>query len=243
MKLEGKKIVITGGTSGIGYEVVRQLHGRNRVLVIGSNRGRLDRLAAEFAGIRTCCADLSGALDVESAADEAHRHFGSIDLLINNAAVQYGPTFLDPAFSYASIRHEIAVNLTALCSLTALLLPALLHEQEAAIVNVNSGLALMPKTTSAVYCASKAGVNVFSQSLRWQLAGTNVSVLQAFMPLVNTPMTTGRGRNKMSAAAAAAAMLRGIEQGIEEHDIGKVRLLRPLIRLAPGLARRIMQAA
>ena len=88
-----------------------------------------------------------------------------------------------------------------------------------------------------------AAVNSFSQSLHYQLEGTSVKVMQAFMPLVDTNMTSGRGVGKLDAAQAADALIRGIEQDIEEHDIGKIRILRRLIRFAPGVARRIMRAA
>lgn len=243
MKLEGRNIVITGGTTGIGRELVRMLHQNNNVVVIARNADRIAQLAGEFPGVTTCCADLAELPDVEAAADEIRSRFGTLHLLINNAAIQHTPTFTDESFQYESIAQEIAVNFTAVCALTALLLQSLTHDQEAAIVNVNSGLGLMPKTNSAVYCATKAAVNVFSQSLRHQLENTNVRVLQAFMPLVDTQMTTGRGSAKLSAEQAARAMLRGIEANIEEHDVGSIRLLRPLVRFAPGIARKIMKAA
>ena len=242
MKLEQKNIVITGGTSGIGHEIVKKLHSRNRLIVIARDGTKLERLAQEFDGIITCRADLSKISEVENAASQARQHLESVDLLINNAAIQNFPTFLDDDFRYPSIQQEITVNLTALCSLTALLLPAMLRQDEAAIVNVNSGLALVPKTSSAIYCATKAAVNVFSQSLRYQLEETNVKVLQAFMPLVATGMTEGRGTGKMTATDAAASMIRGIENDIEEHYIGKIKILRLLNRLAPTMAHRIMKA-
>jgi uncharacterized oxidoreductase len=243
MKLEQKNIVITGGTSGIGYEIVKNLHSGNRLMVIARDSKKLTRLARKFDGIITCCADLSQISEVENAASQARQHLDSVDLLINNAAIQQFPTFLDDDFSYASIQQEITVNLTALCSLTALLLPAMLRQDEAAIVNVNSGLALVPKTNSAIYCATKAAVNVFSQSLRYQLEGTNVKVLQAFMPLVATGMTEGRGTGKMTATDAAASMIRGIENDIEEHYIGRIKILRLLNHLAPTIAHRMMKAS
>ena len=180
---------------------------------------------------------------MEAAARSARGHFDRIDLLVNNAAIQYTPRFVDDDFEFATIEREISVNFTAVCALTALLLPALNHGGEAAIVNVNSGLGLVPKTSSAVYCATKAAVNVFSQSLRYQLENTDVQVLQAFVPLVDTAMTKGRGAHKLSPADAAHAVLRGVERGIEDNDIGKIRLLRSLLRFAPGIARRIMKAA
>ncbi|MEO1574775.1 MAG: SDR family NAD(P)-dependent oxidoreductase, partial [Pseudomonadota bacterium] len=140
------------------------------------------------------------------------------------------------------IAREINTNLTAPCLLVAHLLPALDHGRDARIVNVNSGLALAPKTDSAVYCATKAGLDTFSQSLRYQLEGARVRVQQAFLPLVDTGMTAGRGQGKLSAEYAAQAILAGIKRGRQDHDVGKVRILRVLTRWLPGLARRIMKA-
>ena len=243
MILKRRNIVLTGGTSGIGHELVRLLHADNQLLVVASSAERLDKLSDAYPGIFTFCADLAQPTDVEAAVAAARSRFDSLDVIINNAAVQFTPTFVDAEFSYPSIQQEIAVNFTAVCSLTALLLPELMHGREAAILNVNSGLALVPKTQSAVYCATKAAVNVFSQSLRHQLEDTHVKVFQAFMPLVDTPMTAGRGAGKLSAEEAATAMLRGVERGIDDNDIGKVRLLRLLSRFTPGIARRIMKQA
>ncbi len=243
MNLKQRNIVITGGTAGIGLELVRQLHKGNALLVIASNEERLEQLTREFPGIMTCRADLAQLTEVETAAGAARRFFDRIDVLINNAAIQYTPTLIEESFDYASIQREVTVNFTAVCALTSLLLPSLIHDGEAAIINVNSGLGLVPKKNSAVYCATKAAVNVLSLSLRHQLEDTNVSVLQAFMPLVDTAMTTGRGNNKLSPTEAANAMLRGVELDIEDNDIGKVRVLRSLVRFAPGIARKIMKAA
>ena len=243
MKLERKNIVITGGTSGVGLELVGRLHAGNRLLVVARNSRRLDNLAEKLDGVLTCRADLSRREDVETAAQTAREHFGQIDVVINNAAIQHCPTLVDENFSYESIYDEIGLNLTAVCALTCLLLPALMHDREAAVVNVNSGLALVPKKASAIYCATKAAVNVFSQSLRHQLEETNVKVHQAFLPLVATQMTEGRGDHKMSAADAADAVISGIEANILDHDIGRIRLLRILSRVAPRLASKIVKAA
>ena len=136
------------------------------------------------------------------------------------------------------------MNFTAVCSLSYLLLPMLLRaNQRAVIANISSGLALAPKTNSAVYCATKAAMDAFSRSLSYQLEGSNVMMMQAFLPLVDTPMTQGRGSGKMSAAQAAMEILRGIEQGDRIRDIGKVKLLRLLLAVAPSLARRIMRGS
>jgi uncharacterized oxidoreductase len=243
MDLSDRHIVITGGTSGIGRELVRRLHAGNQLAVIGRNASRLEELRSEFPGVLTFQADLALPREVEAAARWAIEPLDRIDLLINNAAVQHTPRFIDPDFELGSISEEIAVNVTALCILTARVLPAMQHSGPAAILNVNSGLALAPKTTSAVYCATKSAVDGFSRSLRYQLENTNVRVLQAFLPLVDTAMTAGRGNGKLSTEFAAGQIVRGIAKDITDHDIGKVRMLRTLMRLSPALGRRIMKRA
>ncbi|MEO1035254.1 MAG: SDR family NAD(P)-dependent oxidoreductase [Pseudomonadota bacterium] len=241
MELANKSIVITGGTMGIGYEVVKRLYAANSVVVIASDADRLKRLRTEFEGVTTHQADLADPEAVREVSAKIRDSLDDLDILINNAAVQYTPSFLAPDFDYESIGREIGINFGAACCLTARLLPLLVKGGPAAVVNVNSGLALAPKTSSAVYCATKGAINTFSQSLRYQLATTNVSVLQAFMPLVDTPMTHGRGRGKLSASIAAKRLLDGVERDIENHYIGKAKLLRLMMTFAPWFGRSIMK--
>lgn len=241
MNLNKKRIVITGGTSGIGYQMVKSLQANNEIIVISKNENRLVALSKEFENIITYQADLSKLEEVESVAKLITEKFQSIDVLINNAAVQYTPTFIDDAFDYANINHEVMINFTSICSLTYLLLPALTHQNKAVILMINTGLALAPKTTSAIYCATKGALNNFTQSLRYQLENSNISVQQAFLELVETGMTAGRGSNKMSAEDASEIIIKGLKDDVLEHDIGKVKLLRLLLRLVPSVAKKIMK--
>ena len=142
MKINKKNIIITGGTSGIGYEITKYLHPDNELIVISRNSNLLNTLSQEFKGIATYQADLSIIEDVETVANKIVKHYESIDILINNAAIQYTPTFLGDEFKYKNISHEITVNFTSICSLTYLLLPALLHQQKAVILNINSVVSL-----------------------------------------------------------------------------------------------------
>ena len=241
MNLNKKHIVITGGTSGIGYQMVKSLQANNEIIVISKNENRLVALSKEFENIIIYQADLSKLEEVESVAKLITETFQSIDVLINNAAVQYTPTFIDDAFDYANINHEVMINFTSICSLTYLLLPALTHQNKAVILMINTGLALAPKTTSAIYCATKGALNNFTQSLRYQLGNSNISVQQAFLELVETGMTAGRGSNKMSAEDASEIIIKGLKGDVLEHDIGKVKLLRLLLRLVPSVAKKIMK--
>ena len=246
MAIKDKTIVITGGSSGIGYQMLRSLHSANRVLVIARPGPRLEALAQEFAGVELYPADLSQPQEYEAVVARISQQHQHIDVLINNAASQHTPTYRDDDFSYAAIAPEINLNLTAVCSLSYLLLPMLLRANEQAVIaNVNSGLALAPKTwNSAVYCATKAAMDAFSRSLSYQLEGSNVMVMQAFLPLVDTPMTQGRGSGKISAAQAATEILRGIEQGDANQRYWQGEIAALVVgRCAIGLARRIMRGS
>ncbi|WP_104398952.1 SDR family oxidoreductase [Vibrio penaeicida] len=242
MELTNKKIIITGGTSGIGLDLVRMLSKQNRLIVIGRDAAKLAKLSADF-NVVTYQAELSDISSVEWIASSIIKDHKKIDVLINNAAVQYTPSFTSQNFKYENIQREITTNFTSVCCLTSLLLPSLMNAPKAVILNVNSGLALMPKTTSAIYCATKSALNSFSRSLRYQLEDTNVRVLQALMPLVETKMTDGRGSGKLTSEDAANRLIEGIEKQIEDNDIGKVKLLRWLMRLSPGAAANLMKRA
>lgn len=242
MNVRDKTVVITGATSGIGYELVRRLAGANTIVAIARPSAKLDALSDEFPSCDTYPADLAIPDNYQAVGDRIMRNHPHIDILFNNAAVQHTPTYLDDDFAYETILYEIHLNFAAVCALSYLLLPALLDDKrEAVIAIINSGLALAPKTGSAVYCATKAAMNSFSQSLEYQLEETNIKVIQSFLPLVDTPMTKGRGTGKMSARQAAAKIIEGIQKGTNPTNIGKVKLLRLLLALWPGLARKIMK--
>ena len=243
MKVMNKHIVITGGASGIGLELVRQLYNQNTISVIARPSSRLEKLRDEFDRISVYEADLADLSAVEKAADQLIKSDRNIDVLINNAAVQHTPHFLDDDFRLETIKREIDINFTSVCTLIYLLLPGLIKDDPSIILNVNSGLALAPKSSSAVYCATKGALNIFSQSLGHQFEDTNIEVKQVFLPLVDTAMTRGRGKGKLTAEHAASEIIEGLTSPGQTKDIGKVKLLRFIKRLSPTLASRIMKAA
>lgn len=242
MNIVGKHIVITGGASGIGLEIVRQLQEYNEISVIARQSSGLENLRHNFDSIKIYEAELADLHSVERAADLLVRRDKKIDILINNAAVQYTPHFLDDEFRFETIKREIDINFTSVCTLIYLLLPCLLQSNPSTILNINSGLALAPKSGSAIYCATKGALNIFSQSLRYQLENTNIEVKQAFLPLVDTAMTEGRGKGKLPVEKAVTDIIVGMNNSGPVIDIGKVKALRFIQRLSPGLAQKIMKA-
>lgn len=241
MQLINKNILITGATSGLGKQLLENLYQHNTLHIIARDQIKLVSLVAQYPKIITYQADLSDLAQVETIAKKILATQTPLDVLINNAAQQHTAKFTDLNFDPKTINSEITTNLSAICYLSFTLLPLLTKQTDSVILNINSGLGLVPKTNSAVYCATKGALNIFSQSLGFQLEKTNIKVLQAFLPLVETAMTQGRGNNKLSSQHAAKRVITGIEKQIQQNDIGKVKLLRVLLKILPSVAKTIMR--
>jgi len=238
MKPSQNTVLITGGTAGIGLELARRFHREgNAVIVTGRNPAALEQARAELPGLVAEQADMA---DLPALAALAGRH-PEVNVLVNNAAVQYNYDLADPGRGVGLIEEELAINLLGPLRLTKLLLPRLLARESAAIVNVSSGLGIVPKQSAPVYCASKAALHSFTRSLRWQLEGGPVKVFEIIPPLVETAMTAGRGRGKIAPAALVDEFWAGFLRDRPELRIGKTKLLFQLQRFAPALAERIMR--
>lgn len=245
MLMKGHTIVVTGGTSGIGKSLVKLLAPSNTsIIVIGRNPIKLEELKQDYDNVVTYECDLANKMEVERIIGEIAEQHPDVSVVINNAGIQMVPTFLDDEFCFDCIEKEITVNLTSPIWVSALIIGHFITKKKpTAIVNITSGLAIYPKTSSAVYCATKAALRNFSMSLRYQLENTQVSVHEAILPLVDTPMTEGRGRNKLTADQAAHAIINGVNAGINEIYIGKSKFIPMLSRLSPSLMRRILKSA
>lgn len=240
MQLFDKHVLITGGSAGIGLALARALIDAGaRVTICGRSRPRLERACALLGpsahGVPCDLADLDQHSRLLEEAVQVH---GPLDVLVNNAGSQQLMDFSRdlPAWPIA---EELQLNLTAPMGLTAAVLPMLRRRPEAAVVQITSGLALSPKASAPVYGAAKAGLRSFSRALRWQLAGGVVRVVEVLPPLVDTAMTAGRGRGKISPEAAAAEIVAGLRRGRDEIFVGRTKLLRLITRLSPRLAERI----
>jgi uncharacterized oxidoreductase len=243
MKLTGKRILLTGGTAGIGREMVRALADRNTLIVLGRSPAKLAELTDAHPTVRPVYCDLADLDAVDTVARQLAGDAEPIDVIICNAAIQHAARITDADFDFGRIATEVTTNFTSVAQLVARLGPHLRAGADPAMITlINSGLAIAPKTGSAVYCATKAALASFGRSLDYQLASRRVLVTQAYLPLVDTALSAGRGRNKLSAATAARQIIAGMEAEIRDHHIGQVRWLWRVFRISPGLARRIMRA-
>lgn len=237
MQLSGKTALVTGGTDGIGAQLIRQLRAKGAtVITSGRNAARI--AATRSDGFEAIEADLSGPAGIEALL--AGLNGRPIDILINNAGAGADHDFRESPPELAVADAAIFLNLNAPIHLITRLMPGLRARPEALIVNVTSGLAIAPRAGGPVYCATKAGLRSYTQALRAQLADTAITVIEALPPVVETKMTAGRGSKKMPAAECARQIVAAMERGAAEVNVGLVKVLQAAHSLSPALARRIM---
>jgi uncharacterized oxidoreductase len=244
--LEGRTALVTGAGRGIGREIASLLLGAGvaRLIAVGRDRRALEALG-QFGTVDVIAADLADAGAVGRLIQNLRQNAPELSLLVNNAGAQRLTDFVTEEFEAtgSELEREIAVILIAPVLLCNGLLPVLARQKQAAIVNVTTGLVLAPKMSAPVYCATKAGLSAFSRSLRYQCeAGApHVRIVEALPPVVDTDMTRGRGRGKISAEARAKAIVDGLVRGKDTIDVGKTRLLRLVMRISPAVGYRIMR--
>jgi uncharacterized oxidoreductase len=162
----------------------------------------------------------------------AVQKFPNLNILVNNAGIQKQIDFTQGIEEFSSSEDEIAINFSAPVRLSALFIPHLLKQPEAAIVNVSSGLGFVPLTFMPVYCATKAAIHSFSLSLRHQLRKTNIKVFELIPPTVDTELDRGaRERRKQEyrgipSADVAEAALTGLAKDEFEIAVGQAKGLR-----------------
>lgn len=243
MKLSGNTVLITGGGSGIGLALAKAFvrHGSNTVLVCGRNAKKLEAVHAQNPALFTFPCDLANDQDQLGLAETIARKYPNLNILINNAGIQHNYRFPDGRNHIGLIEEEVNINLLAHLKLTDRLLPFLMRQSHAAIVNVTSALAVVPKQSAPIYCATKAAMHAFTKALRYQLEDTPVRVFEIIPALVDTEMTQGRGKGKITPEALASEALRGIQSDRYEIRIEKTKLLFALHRLVPSIAERIIK--
>jgi short-subunit dehydrogenase len=191
MRLTGAVVLVTGASSGIGGAVVRRLAAAgSRVLAAGRDPVRLNDLA-DATGATALVTDLAKPGSGKELAERALARYARVDVLVNNAGVGWAGPFAGMADSIAD--ELLAVNLRAPIELTRTLLPGMCH-RGGHVVFVGSIAGRLGVAQEAVYAASKAGLDVFAQSLRLEMAGRGVAVSVVVPGVVDTPFFVRRGR-------------------------------------------------
>ncbi|KLU27323.1 short-chain dehydrogenase [Caballeronia mineralivorans PML1(12)] len=241
MKLERRTILITGGTSGIGLELAKQLLQRNNtVIVTGRDQDKLDAARQALPDVHAFQSDVSSPEAIDALHDRVLEQFPALDTLVNNAGIMRNLN-LNRDRDLNDVTREIEINLSGPVRMIQRFLPYLKTRKGALIVNVSSGLAFIPYPASPVYCATKAAIHSFTQSLRVQLRGTGVTVIELAPPAVETPLLRGefevemKGQKGMDVWVLAQRAIAGIEAGKPEIRPGLSNVLKAMSRIAPQL--------
>ncbi|MCA1033234.1 SDR family NAD(P)-dependent oxidoreductase [Bacillus infantis] len=224
MKLSGNTILITGGGAGIGLAFTeRFINAGNTVIVCGRRESVLQEAKEKFPGLIIRVCNLAVESERSALFDWVEENHPEVNVLVNNAGIQQRFNVLkaDAKKDWGYFNKEITTNIEAPFHLSMLFAPFLAKKTEAAIINVTSGLAFTPLVIAPIYSATKAAFHSFTVSLRHQLSGTPVEVIEIAPPAVNTDLggaglhTQGEPLNEF-----ADGIFKGLAEGKEEIGYG-----------------------
>jgi len=199
MNITGNTILITGGGSGIGRALAEALLARgNRVVITGRREDALKETVAANPGMAFATLDVTDPAAIKAFAAKVVHDHPALNVVINNAGIMKVEDLKAEAFDMDTVETTVVTNLLGPIRLTAALLPHLRAQAAATVMTVSSGLAFVPLAATPTYCATKAAIHSWSQSLRRQLADTSVEVLELAPPAVATDLMPGHAQNPRS---------------------------------------------
>ena len=238
-----KTVFITGGAVGIGNGLAEAFLQRGSKVIVGGRREAPLRAFAESrANADWITIDVANPQSVAETARTLCERHPDLDCLINNAGVQRTIDFSRAQPAVAELRAEIDINLVGLIQTTSAFLPSLMRQGAASVLHVSSGLAFVPSVSRPLYCATKAAVHSFSQSLRHQLQATGVRVIEIAPPLV-VDTELHEGQHELSPEVKARGMkvsqfveetIAALDRGEDEIAIGLAASLRQQSRENPN---------
>lgn len=187
MQLQGNTILITGGGSGIGRGLAEAFHKEgNQVIICGRRKDVLADTVAANSGMKFLLFDVADPTAITTLAEQVKKDFPSLNVVIHNAGIMR-PEHLKKG-ELENAEAIVATNLLGPIRLNAVLLPFLLTRPKPVIMTVSSGLAFVPLAVTPTYCATKAAIHSYTQSLRYQLRDSPVQVIELVPPYVQTEL-------------------------------------------------------
>jgi uncharacterized oxidoreductase len=192
MRTRDNTILITGGGTGIGRGLAEAFQALgNRVIIAGRRSQPLKETTTANPGMASYTVDLQDPAATRAFAAQLGKDFPTLNVLVNNAGIMRAENLLGPPEGLEDMEAIVATNLLGPLRLTAALLPLLQSQPRSTIMNVSSGLAFVPLAQTPTYCATKAALHSYTQSLRYQLKGTTTEVLELVPPYVATDLMNG----------------------------------------------------
>ncbi len=233
MNLKSDTILITGGTSGIGLEMAKQLIALgNIVIVTGRDIKKLEETKKELPSVHIYQSDVSNSKSICELYSKIISDFPNLNILINNAGIMRAIDFNNT--EYDKVCDEIDINLSGPIRMAQQFLPQLKKQSEAAIINVSSGLAFITFPKTPIYSAAKIGIHAYTKSLRLQLKNTNVKVFELAPPKTSKPLFNRDSSNSdknnnmptMDVPDVVKAMIKNIKRDKFEILPGMSKLLK-----------------
>lgn len=227
MQKSGNTILITGGGSGIGAALAHEFHAAgNQVIIAGRRQAALDAVLSDHPGMASLTIDMEDPAAIATFAAKLITEFPALNVVIHNAGIMVVEEQVDLAIAEATV----ATNLLGPIRLTHALLPHLLTQKAATLMTVTSGLAFVPLAATPTYCATKAAMHSWTQSMREQLKGTSVELIELVPPGVQTDLMPGHAENPqmmpLDQFIAEVMALLGQEPALEEICVERVKMLR-----------------
>ncbi len=237
-------VLITGGSSGIGLETARQMQKDGYTVVIcGRSREELELVKKANPGLVTFPCDVTLAKDRQNLFRFMEKEHPQMDILVNNAGIAKRFWFQDIPNPEETIMEEWMVNYLAPIAMIKIF-HGLLKKNHGTIINISSGLALVPLSVQPNYCATKAVLHSMTQSLRFKFKDDDIKVLEVFPPAVDTPFQQGNAPdNAISPELAARILTQQFYSVKEEIYIKRAAVLRKLSRIMPMRAFAIMNVS
>lgn len=232
MKMTGNTILITGGSSGIGRALAEAFHARgNRVIIAGRRQALLDRIAAGRPDLVGMPLDIDDPAAPSRLAAEIRARFPDLNVLIANAGISRAEDMTADGWDASDAQAIVETNILGVLRMAAALLPVLKGRPDATIMATSSNLAFVPRADFPAYCASKAFLHSWLQSLRHQLRSVPVEVLELAPPYVQTALTGAEQASDPRAMPVDAYVAEVMQLlGREDHPRGEVLVERDRAR-------------
>jgi uncharacterized oxidoreductase len=237
MKLTDRTILITGGSDGIGLAFALKFAALgNKVIVTGRRQAQLDMVKAKYPQIQTIRSDVADPEQIAALAERINADFPELDVLMNNAGISRYKNLSVPAPDLADLMTEMNINVGGVVRMTSAFID-ILKANKGTLINVSSALAFVPLPCLPIYCATKAAIHSYTQSLRFQLEDTGVEVIELMPPAVRTEMTADlpdEGMTLISTDKLVELSIASLKRGALEVRPGQSAQLAFLRRVAPN---------
>ena len=225
MEMTGNTILITGGGSGIGRGLAEAFHKLgNQVVIAGRRQAVLDDTTRANPGMKSVTLNIEDASSIKDFAAKVAADFPTLNVLINNAGIARPENLAAGTVDTADAEAMVTTNVLGPIRLTAALLPQLKKQPKSTVLMVSSGLAFVPLAMMPTYCATKAAIHSYSESLRYQLKKTSVEVLELAPPYVQTELGGEQQKNDPRAIPLDAFIAETMEILQSGPDAGEINV-------------------